>query len=71
LETFVDREHFEGTCYRAANWIYLEQTKGKGRNAKSHKLNRSKKDIYVYPLEKNFRACLRGEVPHKVVNPDE
>lgn len=71
LETFVDREHFEGTCYRAANWLYLGQTKGKGRNAKSHKPNRSKKDIYVYPLEKNFRAYLKGEAPYKVVSPDE
>jgi hypothetical protein len=71
LETFVDREHFEGTCYRAANWLYLGQTKGKGRNATSHKPDRSKKDIYVYPLEKNFRAYLNGEIPYKAVDPDE
>jgi hypothetical protein len=71
LETFVDREHFEGTCYKAANWIYLGQTKGRGRSSNSHKPNRSHKDIYVYPLERDFRAYLRGEVPYKVVNPDE
>lgn len=70
LETFVDRQHFEGTCYKASNWLYLGRTKGKGRNATSHKPNRSKKDIYVYPLEKNFRACLKGEIPYKVVDPD-
>ena len=71
LETFVDREHFEGTCYKAANWLYLGQTKGRGRNSNSHNPNRSRKDIYVYPLQKNFRACLKGEIPYKVVDPDE
>jgi hypothetical protein len=71
LETFVDREHFEGTCYKAANWVYLGQTKGHGRNSNSHIPNRSQKDIYVYSLQKNFRACLKGEVPYKVVDPDE
>lgn len=70
LETFVDTEHFEGTCYRAANWLYLGQTKGKGRSAKSHKPNRSRKDIYVYPLERNFKSYLKGEIPYKVVDPD-
>lgn len=70
LETFVDREHFEGTSYKAANWLYLGQTKGRGRNSNSHNPNRSRKDIYVYPLQKNFRACLKGETPYKVVNPD-
>lgn len=71
LETFVDRDHFEGTCYKAANWLYLGRTKGRGRNSNSHNPNRSRKDIYVYPLQKNFRACLKGEVPYKVVDPDE
>lgn len=71
LETFVDREHFNGTCYKAANWICLGQTKGRGRNSNSHSTNRSRKDIYAYPVQKNFRACLKGEIPYKVVNPDE
>lgn len=70
LETFVDRQHFKGTCYKASNWIYLGQTKGNGRNSTEHKPNRSKKDIYVYPLEKNFRDFLKGEIPYKVVNPN-
>ncbi len=71
LETFVDREHFAGTCYKAANWVYLGQTKGLGRTARGNRPNRSRKDIYVYPLQKDFRACLIGEKPYKVVNPDE
>lgn len=71
LETFVDSEHFQGTCYKAANWIYLGQTKGLGRASRSKRPSLSKKDIYVYPLQKDFRACLNGEKPYKVVNPDE
>ena len=71
FRSFVDREHFQGTCYKASNWLQLGQTKGQGRNAKGHRVSRSKKDIYVYPLEKNFRACLKGEIPYKVVDPDE
>ena len=71
METFVDREHFQGTCYKAANWIYLGQTKGLGRASRSKRPSLSKKDIYVYPLQKDFRACLKGEKPYKVVNPDE
>lgn len=71
LETFIDREHFIGTCYRAANWIYLGKTKGLGRSSKSNTPRLSPKDIYVYPLQKDFQACLRGEKPYKAVNPDE
>ena len=71
METFVDREHFQGTCYKAANWTLLGQTKGRGRDDRHNAYNLSKKDIYIYPLQKDFRACLRGEKPYKVVNPDE
>ncbi|NLC44961.1 MAG: DUF4338 domain-containing protein [Clostridiales bacterium] len=71
METFVDREHFHGTCYKAANWTHLGQTKGLGRASRSKRPSLSKKDIYVYPLQKDFRACLKGEKPYKVVNPDE
>ncbi len=71
LETFVDSEHFQGTCYKAANWTLLGQTKGRGRGDINHAYEISKKDIYVYPLQEDFRACLKGEKPYKVVNPDE
>jgi len=71
LETFVDREYFQGTCYKAANWILLGQTKGRGRDDRYNAYGLSKKDIYIYPLQKDFRACLTGEKPYKVVNPDE
>jgi len=57
LETFVDSEKFAGTCYRAANWIYLGDTTGRGLD-KTHKQNRSIKAVYGYPLSKNFRKVL-------------
>ena len=71
LETFVDQEHFKGTCYKAANWIHLGQTKGRGRADSHHTNSLSQKDIYVYPLQKDFRACLKGAKPCKAMNPDE
>ena len=49
LETFVDPEHFSGTTYRAANWIYLGQTRGKGRSGQKYYYHGKIKDIYVYP----------------------
>lgn len=64
LETFVDRERFQGTCYRAANWLYLGQTTGRGIKEKTLKVTRSFKDVLGYPLSKDFRAKLcEGEAP--------
>lgn len=58
LETFVDTQRFKGTCYQAANWIYLGETTGRGKKANSHKPNRSIKAVYGYPLVKDFRERL-------------
>jgi len=58
LETFVDQERFHGTCYRAANWLYLGQTTGRGIKEKSSKVTRSIKDVLGYPLCRDFRARL-------------
>jgi hypothetical protein len=52
LETFIDPGRFRGSCYRAANWIYLGQTTGRG------KANRSLKELWVYPITKDFRQQL-------------
>jgi hypothetical protein len=60
LETFVDTERFEGTCYRAANWIKVGQTTGRGRGDQFHKAKIPVKDVYVYPLRNNFRKVLGG-----------
>ena len=61
LETFVDPERFRGTCYRAANWVFLGQTTGRGKQSNSYVPNRSIKEVLGYPLTKRFRELL-GEV---------
>ena len=58
LETFVDPPRFAGTCYRAANWIFLGQTRGRGRQGLPGRLSTSIKDVYVWPLHRNFRHHL-------------
>ena len=58
LETFVDRDRFRGTCYRAANWIRVGQTQGRTRNGARGAPSAPVKDVYVYPLSKNFREEL-------------
>ena len=58
LETFVDPERFRGTCYRAANWIVVGQTTGRGKDCQSWKPNRSLKQILVLPLHRRFRQLL-------------
>ena len=55
METFIDRERYQGTCYQAGNWICVGQTKGRGRNG-AYKAGKSIKDVYMYPLASNFRA---------------
>ena len=61
LETFVDSERFEGTCYRAANWVMLGHTTGRGKNDLTHKQNRSLKQVLAYPLHRRFRELLRAQ----------
>jgi len=58
VESFVDTSRFSGASYRAANWILLGQTKGRGRQDRFSKREKTIKDIYVYPLEKDFRTRL-------------
>lgn len=70
LETFVDIEHFKGTCYKASNWVFLGETQGRGRMDRDNKYAISKKAIFMYPLQKDFRECLKGEKPYLKVDPD-
>jgi len=59
LETLVDASRFRGTCYRAANWIHLGQTAGRGRMDQEHEAHgQAIKDIYVYPLVRNAKQRL-------------
>lgn len=55
LETFVEKDRFKGTCYRAGNWTYLGETKGSAKKGSLHIYHGSIKDIYVYPLYRDFR----------------
>ena len=66
LETFVDRQRFSGTCYRAANWISLGQTKGRGRQGLRTKTPSTPiKEVYVYPLHPRFRQHLNPPPAHE------
>ena len=58
LETFVDTERFQGTCYKADNWIHVGNTTGRGKLSKSTTPTLSKKAVYLYPLTKDFRDRL-------------
>jgi len=58
LETFVDPERFRGTCYRAANWVLLGKTTGRGKQSNSYVPNRSIKEVLGYPLTPKFRDLL-------------
>jgi hypothetical protein len=58
LETFVDPSRFRGTCYRAANWVVLGRTTGRGHNAPTKKPRVAVKEILGYPLTKRFRELL-------------
>jgi hypothetical protein len=61
LETLVDAARFRGTCYRAANWISVGQTAGRGRMDRDHQNHRLHvKDIYLYPLTHDAREQLRA-----------
>jgi Domain of unknown function (DUF4338) len=59
LETFVDPTRFRGTCYRAANWIRLGQTTGRGKDDQTNRPNRSIKEVLGYPLTRRFRELLQ------------
>lgn len=58
LETFVDRDRFQGTCYRAAGWVHAGATTGRSRNDRDQTLSVPVKDIYLRPLSPDFRRRL-------------
>lgn len=58
LETFVEKNRFKGTCYKAANWIYVGQTQGRGKKDVHNEYKLPIKDIWMYPLVKGFRKEL-------------
>jgi hypothetical protein len=58
LETFVQSDRFRGTCYKAANWLHLGQTQGRGKLDRTMQFGLPVKDIWLYPLHRQFREIL-------------
>lgn len=58
LETFVEKPRFTGTCYKAANWLYLGDTQGRGKLDRLHRHAEPLKSVWVYPLVSDFRRHL-------------
>jgi len=63
LETFVDGR-FRGTCYKAANWVRVGRTAGRGRDDRRHERALPEKEIYLYPLAADFRESLAMQERH-------
>ena len=58
METFILSGRFQGTCYRAANWLHVGQTRGRGKRDRYEQYPVPVKDIFLYPLHKQFRYVL-------------
>jgi hypothetical protein len=58
LETFVESPRFKGTCYKAANWLYLGTTQGRGKLDVHHEALLPKKAVWALPLDRHFRQIL-------------
>ena len=58
IETFVQKSRFSGTCYKAANWLCLGDTQGRGKLDTAHAHALPIKSVCVYPLAKRFRQVL-------------
>jgi uncharacterized protein DUF4338/transposase Tn5 family protein/transposase-like protein len=63
VETFVDAERFTGACYRAANWLEVGQTAGRGRQDREHTGGQAVKRVFLYPLDGQARERLGGQAP--------
>jgi hypothetical protein len=57
-ETFVDLSRFSGTCYRAANWVFVGQTKGSAKKGNAYRYHGQPKAICLYALHRHFRRYL-------------
>ncbi len=70
-ETFVDTARFRGTCYSAANWIYLGETAGRSKRGNAYLHGGTRKALFLYPLRRQATRWLRGEIGQPAsVSPD-
>ena len=58
VETFVETGRFAGTSYRAANWIRVGKTQGRGKLDRTHAKALPVKDVYLYPLHRAYKTIL-------------
>jgi SRSO17 transposase len=58
LETFIDSRYFKGTCYKASNWLHIGHTYGSSKHGKGYRYHGSKKEIYLYVIEPDFRRII-------------
>jgi uncharacterized protein DUF4338 len=63
LETFVERERFLASCYRAANWFCVGQTRGRSKRDQFHRAGLPLKDVWLYALRRDFRRHLSAGSP--------
>ncbi len=63
LESFVEEQRFQGTCYKASNWRLVGKTKGRTRNDRHNCMQAPIKTVYLYPLTKKFRSYLHHIQP--------
>jgi SRSO17 transposase len=58
LETFVDSRYFEGTCYKASNWVHIGHTQGSTKQGKGYRYHGNPKEVYLYVLDPDFRRII-------------
>lgn len=63
VESFVEAERFTGACYRAANWLEVGRTKGRGRQDREHASGKAVKRVFLYALDAQARQRLGGQAP--------
>ncbi|MFU8858298.1 MAG: DUF4338 domain-containing protein [Deferrisomatales bacterium] len=70
-ETLVDSARFSGTCYRASNWVHVGTTTGRGRMDRARDTPLQVKEVFLFPLCRNFRRQLLSELPPAPLRPAE
>ena len=59
LETFVERDRFRGTCYKAANWVHVGQTQGRGKLDRHQRYDQPAKEIFLLSADEGLQASAR------------